>query len=149
MPSSAKLKTWKTKNAYSIIRILRGRSNVFLLTDGTTNILVDTSVPRLWNKLKKRLYTLNINRIDYLILTHTHFDHAGNARKIKETYGARVIIHQAETSYLTEGENPMPRGTTLITRCIVNQLAKRFMKLLKYSPCPYDITIDKVLSLEK
>ena len=70
------MKTLTTKSGHLIIQILSGRSNVFLLTDGKTNFLIDTSAGRLWNKLQKQLEKAGINHIDYLILTHAHFDHA-------------------------------------------------------------------------
>lgn len=78
------MKRWKTNSGYEIIQILSGRSNVFLLTNGEKNILIDTSVSRLWNRLQLKIDKLGINTIDYLILTHTHFDHAANANQIKK-----------------------------------------------------------------
>jgi hydroxyacylglutathione hydrolase len=76
------MKTWKTKNGSNIFRILSGRSNAFLISSNNLNVLVDTGHDRLWQKLKKNLDNHNIKIIDYLILTHTHFDHAGNAARI-------------------------------------------------------------------
>ncbi len=49
------MKTWTTRSGYRIIQILSGRSNVFLLTNGKINFLIDTSSGRLWSKLQKRL----------------------------------------------------------------------------------------------
>ena len=70
------MRIWETTSGNKIIQILSGRSNVFLLTNGEKNILIDTSPKLMWNTLVKRLKQLNVNRIDYLILTHTHYDHA-------------------------------------------------------------------------
>jgi hydroxyacylglutathione hydrolase len=136
------MKSWKTKSGYKIIRVLSGRSNVFLLTNGVKNILIDTGPKFMKNTLEKRLTRLNINQIDYLVLTHSHFDHAGNARRIKEKYKARVIIHKDEASCLTSGEFIIPQGTNLVTRTLVNLFSKRFAHKLKCEPCPYDILID-------
>lgn len=36
---------------------------------------------------------LKIEKIDLLLLTHTHYDHAGNAKSIKDAYQARVAVH--------------------------------------------------------
>jgi hydroxyacylglutathione hydrolase len=76
------MKTWKTKNGSNILRILSGRSNAFLISSNNINVLVDTGPDTFWQKLKKNLDNHNIKTIDYLILTHTHFDHAGNAARI-------------------------------------------------------------------
>jgi len=143
------MKIWETKSGYKIIQILSGRSNVFLLTNGEKNILIDTSPKFMWNCLEKRLKQLNVNRIDYLILTHTHYDHAENSSQIKEKYKAQVIVHKDEASYLTSGENIIPNGTNLITKTIVNLLAKRFLSIARYEPCMYDILVNSVFELNE
>lgn len=61
------MKRWRTKSGYDIIMILSGRSNVFILTNGEKNILIDTSVSRLWNRLQQELDKLGIKSIDYFI----------------------------------------------------------------------------------
>jgi hydroxyacylglutathione hydrolase len=142
------MKIWETKSGYKIFQILSGRSNVFLLTNGEKNILIDTSPKFMWNKLEKRLTQLNVSRIDYLILTHTHYDHAENSCRIKEKYKAQVIVHKNEASYLTSGENVIPKGTNLITRTIVKLLANRFLSIAKYEPCKYDLLVDSVFKLK-
>jgi glyoxylase-like metal-dependent hydrolase (beta-lactamase superfamily II) len=141
------MRVWETRSGYRIIQILSGRSNVFLLTNGKKNILIDTSSKFMWNNLVKRLKQLNVNRIDYLILTHTHYDHAENSSRIKEKYNTQVIVHKDEASYLTTGENILPKGTNLITRIIVNLFAKRFLSIARYEPCEYDLLADSVFEL--
>lgn len=136
------MKSWNTKSGYRIIRVLSGRSNVFLLTNGTKNILIDTGPKFMGNRLQRRLCRLNINQIDYLILTHSHFDHTGNVRTIKEKYKARVIIHKDEASCLASGEVIIPLGTNFVTRTLVNLFSKRFAHKLKCKSCPYDLLTD-------
>jgi len=133
------MKSWTTKSGYRVIRVLAGRSNVFLLTNGAKNILIDTGPKFMRNKLEKRLNRLNLNQIEYLILTHSHFDHAGNAQRIKEKYNARVMIHKEEASCLTSGDFIVPHGTNLVTRTLVNLFSKRFAHKLKCEPCQYDL----------
>jgi hydroxyacylglutathione hydrolase len=142
------MKTWTTKSGYQIFQILSGRSNVFLLTNGKTNFLIDTSSGRLWNKLQKQLSKAGVGHINYLILTHTHFDHAANANKIKEKYGASVIVHKNEADYLAQGENVIPQGTTLLTRALVKLAGKWFLKKLRYERCRFDILVDGILDLK-
>jgi len=90
------MKKWKTKSGIEVIQILSGRCNVFLLSNESKNILIDTSVKRLRNKLEKRLDSLGIKTIDYLILTHSHFDHAANAQWIKQRFNSKIIIQSKE-----------------------------------------------------
>jgi len=143
------MKSWETKSGYKIIRVLAGRSNVFLLTNVNKNILIDTSAKFMRRRLEKGLRQLNITSIDYLILTHTHFDHAANAARVKEKYGARVIVHKSEASYLVNGENIVPRGTNPITGTLVRLLGKIFLSRAGYQPCQYDILVDSVLDLDE
>jgi glyoxylase-like metal-dependent hydrolase (beta-lactamase superfamily II) len=142
------MKTWETKSGYKIIRILAGRSNVFLLTNGIKNILIDTSVKSNWEKLEKRLNTLNITQLDYLILTHAHFDHAGNSFKLREKYKAQVIVHESETSYLTSGDNIIPNGTNPLTRALIYLFAKKVFPRLKFEPCKYNLAVGSNLDLK-
>jgi len=141
------MKKWTTKSGYQIIQILSGRSNVFLLTNGKINFLIDTSAGRLWNKLQKQLEKAGISKIDYLILTHAHFDHAANANKIKAKYGALVIVQKNEADYLAKGENVIPQGTTLLTRLLVSLAGRLFFEQVRYEPCQYDMLVGNILDL--
>jgi hydroxyacylglutathione hydrolase len=141
-------KTWHTKSGYIITRILSGRSNVFLLSNGKNNIMIDTSTSQNRQKLEQSIQNSGIKNIDILILTHTHFDHAANAAYIKGKYKALVIVHKTESGYLKSGTNPIPKGTVLATRILVNLFAKRFLSHLKYEPCKPDILVDNFLDLK-
>jgi glyoxylase-like metal-dependent hydrolase (beta-lactamase superfamily II) len=143
------MKTWHTKSGYTIYCILAGRSNVFLLSGNGINILVDTSPGHKWNKLKRRIKELNISNIDLLILTHTHFDHAANAKKIRDEYGAKVIVNKLESDFLLKGENPMIHGTVMMLRSVVKILAPIILKKQNYEGCPSDILVDQQLDLKE
>jgi hydroxyacylglutathione hydrolase len=101
----------------------------------------------MWNTLQKRLDSLRIKQIDLLILTHSHFDHAANAAKIKEKYNARVLIHQCEAEYLVTGDNILPTGTNSITKFLVRVFAKQFRSTARYQPCKFEYTFDNIHDL--
>ena len=143
------MKILETKSGYKIIPVLRGRSNVFLVAANKQCILIDTSVRSKWNKLKERLNELNIQNIDVLILTHTHFDHAGNAKKIKDKYNPQVIVHKNGADYLTSGDNIIPNGTNLFTRILIFLFARIVFPKWRYEPCGYDILADSYFDLKK
>lgn len=143
------LKPIQTKSGHKITQILSGRSNVFLITNGEKNILIDTGPDNMWTRLEEKLTDLSIDHIDYLILTHSHFDHAANAQKIKEKYNALVIIHKSEAPYLKTGENIVPEGTNLFTRAIVRLFAAKVLLKLGYQPCQPDILIDSYFDLKE
>lgn len=143
------MKEWLTKSGYSIKCILPGRSNVFLLSANDKNILIDGSPGYKWNNLKKNLKAINISRLDYLILTHTHYDHAENAARIKREYGAKVIVNEREAKYLERGENTMPHGTIFFTRFVVNYIVPLISSRFNYEACRSDILIDRYFDLKE
>jgi glyoxylase-like metal-dependent hydrolase (beta-lactamase superfamily II) len=143
------MKTWTTKSGYQVIRVLAGRSNAFLLTNGVKNLLVDTGPSYLWRLLRRRLDRLGVKQIDALILTHAHMDHAENAHRIRESYKAPVYIHRREAAYLASGENIIPQGTTIITRALTNLLSRKIAPFLRYTACEPDVRIDERFSLQE
>ncbi len=141
------MRSWTTSSGYKISKILSARSNVFLLRNSQSVILIDTSAGFMWKTLQKNLYRLGIDRIDLLILTHSHFDHAANACKIKEKYNAKVIIHDSEAGYLLTGTNILPVGTNPITKIIVMVFARQFISFARYQPCQADLEVESNFDL--
>jgi len=143
------MKTWKTKNnGYLLTRLLAGRSNVFLLAGRGKFILVDTSPGRRWKTLDRRLRRLGIVRLEALILTHAHFDHVGNAARIREKYRARVYVHREEAAFLAKGESVPVAGTVRTTRFLVDRLTARGNRLASFEPCPPDVPVAGTLRLD-
>lgn len=138
---------WKTKNGTKITLLLGGRSNVFLLSHNKKHILIDTSPQRLFRKLNRRLVKMDINHIDYLILTHTHFDHTGNAFAIKRRYKAKVFVHKNEAGNLIKGQSTLPAGTNRFTRLITRLVPEKIAAGIKTESCDYDYTIDSSYDL--
>jgi len=141
------MKTWKTSGGTIIIRILSGRSNVFLVTNGTKNILVDTGCGFEWRLLKLRLNKLTVYHLDCLILTHSHFDHAGNAARIRKVFKTPVIIHSMEGHYLSSGTNPVPGGTFAYSKAIVKMLSWITSSIGRYRSCRHDILAESAYAL--
>jgi hydroxyacylglutathione hydrolase len=141
------MRIWNTTSGHKIVQVLNGRSNVFLLSDKGKNILIDTSPKFMWNRLQNRLSQLKIDKIDYLILTHTHFDHAANSRQLKIKYGAKVIVHRSEVEYLANGENVLLKGTNPVSEVIAWFFGNLFLSLAKYESCQYDLMVDSTFNL--
>jgi hydroxyacylglutathione hydrolase len=137
------MRKWLTKNGIVIIQLISRRSHVFLVTSGTTHILVDTGVKSARKLLEKRLEKLGVKQIDYLVLTHSHYDHAGNAAWVRSRYGARVIIHTEEALFLSSGNILLPRGTLWFTKLPVKLLGKGIAPKLQSEPCRPDILAEE------
>jgi hydroxyacylglutathione hydrolase len=140
------MKTWTTKSGCRIHKILALRSNAYLLSYRARNILVDTGPKRQWGRLDARLRAFGIDRLDHLILTHSHYDHADNALRVKLQYGASVIIHRTEGRFMAGEGMAVPGGTNAVTRYLVGRL-RRVMAARGVEPCPGDILVDAVYDL--
>lgn len=94
-----------------MVHVLTGRgydSNLFLL-DGERPVLVDTgtgTASELY--LRRILELLGGRRLDRIVLTHGHFDHAGGAAGMSRELEAPVYIHREGLELLASGD---PRVT--------------------------------------
>lgn len=136
------MKSWQTSNCTTITRLLKGRSNVYLIEKNDCKILVDTGGSNRKRSLIGALAERNLARLDYLILTHTHFDHAGNAGMIRRRYDARVVTHTAEYAILAAGISIIPKGANIFTKAGVALGGKRFAALSRFAPCETDIIVE-------
>jgi len=142
------MKSWKTKTGIRIYRILNGRCNCYLISNGNRFLLVDSGTKRDWNRLNKRLDKLGATHAS-LVLTHCHFDHAENAAKLKQTHGTPVWVHRSEGTCLKNGENPVIQGSTPVTKLLIQVLRwTRQLVRLNYAPVNHDCLVDERLDLD-
>ena len=139
------MRTWTTSGGYVITRVLFGRSNVFLVSNGKSRLLVDTGWSRDGKKLLKRLELTG--RPDAVIITHTHFDHAGNAGRVMERFNPTFIVQAQEKDFLESGDSPTPKGTMFLTRFLYNLGAERVPQWFHVMGVPAGIVFDEKYDL--
>jgi len=44
-------------------------------------------------------------KIEYLLLTHCHYDHTGGAEAVRNRYGCRIAAHELDAVYLENGDS--------------------------------------------
>jgi len=44
-------------------------------------------------------------KIEYLLLTHCHYDHTGGAEAVRNRYGCRIVAHELDAVYLDAGDS--------------------------------------------
>jgi len=44
-------------------------------------------------------------KIEYLMLTHCHYDHTGGAEAARNRYGCRIVAHNLDAAYLENGDS--------------------------------------------
>lgn len=143
------MQCWRTGDGQIVRRVLTGRSNAFLVSNGENHVLIDTGHAIGYAQLQKNLARLRVpqEKLSACILTHAHYDHAENAQRIKAADATKLIIQQEETGYLSRGENPMIYGTTRFVRSLTNLLGKRVLARASYAPAIADRTFDESLDL--
>jgi glyoxylase-like metal-dependent hydrolase (beta-lactamase superfamily II) len=86
------------------------QSGVYLIRGQGENMLIDTgnwTLPEHDNGMGDFLVNLldkEKNDLKYILITHFHYDHTGNAKMLKERYGAMVVCHPADKPII---EDPM------------------------------------------
>jgi len=48
---------------------------------------------------------VNTSAIEYLFLTHCHYDHTGGARRVREEFACKTVAHELDATYLEEGDS--------------------------------------------
>lgn len=142
------MKEWKTKKGVRVSCILSGRSNVYLISTQRINILFDTSIKKNQRLLAEALALKGIKHIDYVILSHTHFDHVGNVEFIKTSYEAKVVLNKKEEDLLKNGINKLPRGTNWFTKLLINKLGDKQSGRIFMPKCDSDICIESEYSFK-
>jgi glyoxylase-like metal-dependent hydrolase (beta-lactamase superfamily II) len=44
-------------------------------------------------------------QLEYLLLTHCHFVHAGGAKAVRDEFGCRIVAHELDAIYLESGDD--------------------------------------------
>ena len=104
-----------------VVPIVTGTAQAFLLIQDGKFGLVDSGNRNTEKRIIKAVTSrgLNMEDLRFIFLTHTHFDHAGNAASLKKISEATIIVHQSEADFLREGFHPIPNGTNPIYKFIV------------------------------
>ena len=91
------------------------------LIAGETNTLIDTGVAGCETRIFEYIRSIgrDPSEISLIILTHSHPDHIGAARAIRESTGCSVAAHPAERAWIEDvelqnQERPVPGFTTLV-----------------------------------
>lgn len=121
-----------------IFRIRLGVNSCYLIRGNKDVIMIDGGLPGKLKVFKRALKKLDINPsgIKLIVLTHSHFDHAGSAREISEFTGAKIACHEIEKTYLEEGRMIIPKGVNIygkITKPLLFAIAEK-ITFPKFTP---------------
>jgi glyoxylase-like metal-dependent hydrolase (beta-lactamase superfamily II) len=68
--------------------------------------IVDAGCGNATDRLLENIRSCNVpdEAIDYLLITHCHFDHTGGAAELKERLNLKVVAHSLDAEYLEKGD---------------------------------------------
>jgi glyoxylase-like metal-dependent hydrolase (beta-lactamase superfamily II) len=80
---------------------------IYLVRFGDKAALIDAGSGRDHQQLRKNIaQCLDPDiELEYLLLTHCHFDHTGGAQAVRDEYGCRIVAHELDAIYLGSGDN--------------------------------------------
>jgi hydroxyacylglutathione hydrolase len=114
-----------------ILSLKLGITSSYLIRGSNGIILVDAGTPNKIRSFKRKLARLYIHPEDIklIVLTHSHFDHAGSAKDIQDLTGARVVMHEIEKAYFDEDRFAMPKGVNSMGKISLPVLFPLFKKI--------------------
>jgi len=80
---------------------------IYLIVFGKHAAFVDAGCGRSLDKVINNIKVCGISsrQIDYLLITHCHFDHTGGAEAIKDEFQCQIIAHKLDAKYLEQGND--------------------------------------------
>jgi glyoxylase-like metal-dependent hydrolase (beta-lactamase superfamily II) len=125
--------------------------NSCYLIKGDGYVMMDAGTPHKAGKFSRELKKrgIKLEEIKLIILSHSHFDHAGSAAGIQKLTGAKIAIHEKEQEYLDSGRFSMPKGVNRWGR-ISLPLLFPILKKIPFPKVKADILLsDQEYSLEE
>jgi glyoxylase-like metal-dependent hydrolase (beta-lactamase superfamily II) len=86
---------------------------IYLINVDGHGALVDAGCGRALPRLLDNIRACGVKpeQIEYLLLTHCHFDHTGGAPALKDLLGCKIVAHALETPFLEQGDNRVTAAT--------------------------------------
>jgi hydroxyacylglutathione hydrolase len=125
-------------------------SNAYVVANGRQAILIDCGMKKKEKKILAALERMQLapHDIQLIILTHTHYDHAGSIAALQQITGAKILVHHAEASCLEQGHCAFPKGTMWFPK-IMTAIGRVLNKSVgHYAPVTPDILISKRFDLQ-
>ena len=94
----------KGKSEYKIHTVSSIWGNCYIIETEDDIFLVDTCEPgNLWRILRK-IKKIG-KKLRLIFITHAHFDHYGNAKKLRDNTGALIAVHKLDAELISKGKS--------------------------------------------
>jgi glyoxylase-like metal-dependent hydrolase (beta-lactamase superfamily II) len=80
---------------------------IYLINFGGHAALVDAGCGYAHERLLRNIRECGVSpeQIEYLLITHCHFDHTGGVSLLREELRCTIVAHELEADYLEQGDN--------------------------------------------
>jgi glyoxylase-like metal-dependent hydrolase (beta-lactamase superfamily II) len=91
---------------------------MYLIRWGEKAVLIDAGCGSAHRKLVDNISAVlpPSVEIEYLLLTHCHYDHTGGAEAVRKQYGCAIAAHQLDAQYLEKGDSRVTAAAWYGTR---------------------------------
>ncbi len=97
---------------------------IYLIRFGNKAALIDAGCGSAHNDLVNNISEVLPSdvEIEYLFLTHCHYDHTGGAAAVRDQYGCKIVAHELDAAYLEEGNSTVTAASWYGARMIPLQI---------------------------
>ncbi len=121
------------------VNVERLAGTAWVVWEKEEGVIIDTAKSSQRRKLLKKIDKLGLG-IEFILLTHTHYDHMGSAEALREKTGAKVVVGAGEGDCIRKGHTRVPKGTNAFARMMGNAGHDTAPKLAEYyEPVTQDI----------
>ncbi|MGC9332206.1 MAG: MBL fold metallo-hydrolase, partial [Bacteroidales bacterium] len=126
----------------NILCLKFGNANVYFIRSAVGWMLIDTGIPGKSKKILRFMRKHNIQpcKIQLIVITHAHYDHAGNLEYLKFLTNARIFIHQSEADIIKQARVVLPEPVTPLAKLEIRMFGL-FKRRMKFNPVKADETI--------
>jgi len=135
------VRSWTTTNGTRIFLVCSGRSNVYLVANETASFLVDAGMFAAAPLVTHGVARTGAPAPSYLVLTHTHFDHAGATASLRRRFNLKTIVCDHDVKFLGCGDSPFPEGNTRAIRALMAVIRRPGELMMQYPPAVTDIPV--------
>ncbi|RLB31281.1 MAG: hypothetical protein DRG87_02875 [Deltaproteobacteria bacterium] len=80
---------------------------IYLICFDKQAALIDAGTGKAHDRLVMNIENCGVStsQIEYLFLTHCHYDHSGGAWRVRQEFGCEIIAHELDAIYLERGDS--------------------------------------------
>lgn len=138
-----------TKSSETNIKRIKASSNAYLVQNNGHLFMIDSGAGEIAEIEKAcQEFGHEFSDLESIIITHAHWDHVANVKKLKNLTGALVIAHQKAEDNLLQGSASFPVGTTLFNKLLIYFIQFFSSNGGRFPSVRPDILVNEVFSLQ-